>query len=135
MSIILATIAIYPDKVLCEHTDYSGNFQQISRLILQKVTPDSKKVIIDNKYINFNNRYKFHYINENKITYMCLSDGINDETAFAFLNDVRKKFLTSYDYDKVMSMGSFQIKDFPETLKQLMVNMIFTSRTITTLIH
>jgi hypothetical protein len=49
MSIILATIALYPDTVLCEHTDFRGNFQQISRLILQKVTPESKKVIVDNK--------------------------------------------------------------------------------------
>jgi hypothetical protein len=49
MSIILATIAKYPDNVLCEYTEFTGNFQQISRLILQKVTPDSKKVIIDKK--------------------------------------------------------------------------------------
>jgi hypothetical protein len=55
---------------------------------------------------------------------MCLSDGINDETAFAFLNDVRKKFLTSYDYDKLINMTSYQIKDFPEILKQLVVILL-----------
>jgi hypothetical protein len=42
MSIILSIIAKQPDNVLCEYTDYSGNFQQVSRLVLQKVNQNTK---------------------------------------------------------------------------------------------
>ncbi len=51
MSIIHSLIARYPDIVLCEHSEYSGNFQQISRLILQKVNVDRKYSIVYDKYI------------------------------------------------------------------------------------
>ena len=36
MSIILVLIAIEPDTVLCEHTNFNGNFLQVSRTILRK---------------------------------------------------------------------------------------------------
>ena len=37
MSILYALVAREPDKVLSDYTEYSGNFQQISRIILQKI--------------------------------------------------------------------------------------------------
>ncbi len=37
MSILYALIAKASDVVLCEHTEYAGNFQQISRVLLRKI--------------------------------------------------------------------------------------------------
>ena len=37
MSIIYALVSRGPDVVLCEHTEYAGNFQQISRMLLRKI--------------------------------------------------------------------------------------------------
>lgn len=45
MSILYALIAKEPDVVLCEYTDYSGNFQQITRIILRKIKKESKYTI------------------------------------------------------------------------------------------
>ena len=36
MSIIYALVAKNDDQVLCEYTEYKGNFEQISRTILRK---------------------------------------------------------------------------------------------------
>jgi hypothetical protein len=50
MSLIHALIAREPDVVLCEHSEYTGNFLQISRLVLQKTKPDSTASITYDKY-------------------------------------------------------------------------------------
>ncbi len=42
MSILYALIAKSGDVVLCEHTEYAGNFQQISRVLLRKIKKSSK---------------------------------------------------------------------------------------------
>jgi hypothetical protein len=42
MSIIYALIARASDVVLCEHTEYAGNFQQISRILLRKIKKGAK---------------------------------------------------------------------------------------------
>lgn len=50
MSIIYALIARDPDIVLCEHTEHTGNFLQISRVILQKgIKPEAKQIILYDK--------------------------------------------------------------------------------------
>ncbi len=42
MSIIYALISKDSDKVLCEFTEYHGNFEQISRTLLKKVQKDHR---------------------------------------------------------------------------------------------
>ena len=49
MSIIHALIARHPDVVLVEHSEYSGNFLQISRLVLQNIKKESSVSIIYDK--------------------------------------------------------------------------------------
>lgn len=51
MSIIYALVAKSNDVVLAEHTDYAGNFQQISRVLMRKIKRNSKMVIEYDKYI------------------------------------------------------------------------------------
>lgn len=47
MSFIYSLIARDPDIVLCEYTEYTGNFMQIARLILQKGVKQNTKYIIN----------------------------------------------------------------------------------------
>jgi hypothetical protein len=42
MSIIYALIAKSSDVALCECTEYAGNFQQITRLLLRKIKKNAK---------------------------------------------------------------------------------------------
>jgi len=114
MSIILSLIAKYPDVVLCEYSEFVGNFPQITRVVLQKLKPNCKYSIEYDKH-------KYYYINENKITYLCLSDGISDEAAFSFLNDLKKNLLQNYEIEKVLSLNANQLKGFVDDMKGLMV--------------
>jgi hypothetical protein len=42
MSIVYTLICKGSDKVLCDYTDFQGNFEQISRNLLRKVQPDAR---------------------------------------------------------------------------------------------
>ncbi len=42
MSLIYSLISRNSDVVLCEHTEYAGNFQQISRMLLRKIKKNTK---------------------------------------------------------------------------------------------
>jgi len=114
MSIILSLIAKFPDVVLCEYSELEGNFRLITRVVLRKLKPNCK-------YLFEYGKYKYYYINENKITYLCLCDGMSDESAFAFLGDLKKKLLQDYEIEKLLSLNTDQLMGFTEELKNLMV--------------
>ncbi len=42
MSIVYTLICKGADKVLCEYTEYQGNFEQVSRSLLKKVELESR---------------------------------------------------------------------------------------------
>ena len=46
MSIKYSLISKENDKVLCEYTDFIGNFEQISRQLLKKVKADSRGTFV-----------------------------------------------------------------------------------------
>lgn len=50
MSIIFALISRGIDVVLCEYTEYAGNFQQISRMLIRKIKKCTKYSIEYDKY-------------------------------------------------------------------------------------
>jgi hypothetical protein len=66
-------------------------------------------------------RHKFHYINQNKIIFLCLSEQMTDTNAFAFLNDIKIKLFQSYNYETLNEYSAFQLTEFTEILKQYMV--------------
>lgn len=49
MSIKYSLISKEKDKVLCEYTDFIGNFEQISRELLKKVKPESRGTFLYEK--------------------------------------------------------------------------------------
>ena len=112
MSILYSLISKDKDVVLTEYTEYSGNFQQITRALLRKVHQNTKYTIDYDKY-------KYHYINEDNITYLCMTEMFPDDLAFAFLDDLRKKFIQTYDYEKIASFYSYQLTEFDKVISQL----------------
>ena len=48
-------------------------------------------------------------------------DHIDIKLAFAFLIDLKKKFLQSYEYDAITSSRALQLKEFNTSISQLMV--------------
>ena len=113
MSIFYALISKNNDVVLCEHTEYSGNFQQITRMLLRKIKPNIKLTIEYDKY-------KYHYLNENGITYLCMSENYNDELSFSFLFDLKKIFLQKYNLNSIKNFSAYQLQNFNTIISQLL---------------
>ena len=42
-----------------------------------------------------------------------------DDLAFAFLDDLRKKFIQTYDYEKIASFCAYQLTEFDKVISQL----------------
>ena len=129
MSIIYSLIARSTDIVLCEYTEFAGNFQQVTRVLLRKATKKNTRFIFPY------DKYKFHYLNENEITYLCMSDNFEDAYAFSFLSDVRKKFLQQYDIDRLSSSTAYSLTEFNDHLKNLAVLYIIILRNFTIIIR
>ena len=141
MSIFYALIAKNFDLILSEYTDYTGNFQQITRMLLYKI-----KINI-NKYNNNNNNksvyliqydnYNYNYLIKDNLIFLCMSfnDQINYSNSqinkytikdnnqniiYAFLLDVRKFFNTQYLPHQIEKFKSYELEDFNKTLNLLM---------------
>ncbi len=50
-----------------------------------------------------------------------MTEHSQDEIAFGYLSDVRRKFIQNYDYDKIAGFYAYQLTEFSDVLKQLMV--------------
>lgn len=51
---------------------------------------------------------------------MCLTEGISDTAAFAFLSDVSKKLMQEHDYKSLCGYNAYQLGEFTEILQQYM---------------
>ena len=113
MPIIHVLISKNKDSVLCEYTEYQGNFTTIARIFLQKIKPDTRQTI---QY----DLYQYHYINQNNITYLCITSNFPEETTFAFLMEVQRQFLEQNSYDDIMKEQSYYFQYFQKNLKNIM---------------
>ena len=113
MPIIHVLISKNIDTVLCEYTEYQGNFNTIARNFLQKVKPNTRQTI---QY----DSYQYHYINKDNITYLCITSNFPEDTTFAFLMEVQRQFLNQNDYKDIMKKQSYQMKYFEKNLKNIM---------------
>ena len=58
---------------------------------MQRIEPDTKKTFELEEFL-------FHYINEDGLTILCMSDKqIQKKIAFAFMQDLRKTLLNTYN--------------------------------------
>lgn len=79
MPLYYSLISKRSNIVLCDYTDYSGNFQQYTARLMERIEPDTKKTFELEEFL-------FHYINEDGLTIMCMSDKTTQKKiSFAFL--------------------------------------------------
>ena len=113
MEIIYTLISRSSKIILCDYTEYSGNFQQISLLLLPKVKKKTKCEIIYDEY-------KFFSEDEKDITILCMGKNIETELAFNYISDIKKKFFLSFDYNsQIKNAFSYELKEFSEEIKKL----------------
>jgi vesicle-associated membrane protein 7 len=103
--------------VLAEFTDRTGNFEQVTRQLLNRIPPENKIM----SYVYPKEKYVFHYIVNDGITFLCMADeGFGRMVPFRFLEDLKNKFLTSFG-DRARSAHAFAFNaDFQGVIRRLM---------------
>lgn len=77
--------------ILASYATCPGNFVEVTEQILSKIAPEDGKLSLSH------NSYLFHYIIENTIIYMCITDDEFERSrAFLFLNEIKRRFKSSF---------------------------------------
>jgi len=114
MSIIYGLVARGP-VILSEYTNTTGNFTQVTQAILDKIPPNNSKLT----YVY--DRYLFHYICENGVTYMCMADdSFQRRIPFAFLEDIKQRFLKAYSKDRIDTALAYGMNEFAKVIADRM---------------
>ncbi|KAG0051439.1 hypothetical protein BGZ83_003777 [Gryganskiella cystojenkinii] len=115
MSIIYALVA-RGTVILAEYTNSSGNFTTVTEAILEKIPPNNSKLT----YVY--DRYLFHYICEDGLTYMCMADDtFGRRIPFAFLQDIKERFLAQYGRERALNaLVPYGMNEFSKTIAKQM---------------
>ncbi|CDH58873.1 vesicle-associated membrane protein 714 [Lichtheimia corymbifera JMRC:FSU:9682] len=114
MSLIYAVVA-NGATVLTEHTNSNGNFGQVTQAILEKIPPTNSKLT----YVY--GSHLFHYICEDGLTYMCMADdSFGRRIPFAFLQDIKERFLERYGKDRALEAPPYGLNEFSRVLSKQM---------------
>lgn len=90
MPILYSVVARGP-IILAKHAACAGNFEEVTEKILTKIPPHNDKLTYSQ------GPYLFHYICEDYLTYMCITDDdFQRSRAFLYLNEIKRRFLAVY---------------------------------------
>jgi len=114
---IIYALVTRSTHVLAEYTSsgLTGNFSTVTRVLLKKIPKeDGKLSYIYDKYI-------FHYMVSNELTYLCMTDrDFPRVIAFQFLENIKSLFISTYgDRGKTAIAFAFNA-DFQRVLQQQM---------------
>lgn len=108
--------------VLAEYTSNTGNFPTVTRVLLSKISSEDTKM----SYIY--DKHVFHYIVDNGIIFLCMSDeSTKRRLAFAFLEDIKKIWREKF-VQVEGTAHAFSLNDaFSPVLNQKIVSLVTTS--------
>lgn len=112
MPIVYSLIA-RKKTVLAEYTSSTGNFPTVTRVLLAKIPEtDSRMSYVYDKHV-------FHYIVDQGITFLCMSDeSTKRRITFAFLEDIKKCWRERYSSIEQTALA-FSLNDmFSPILRQ-----------------
>ncbi|XP_024895599.1 vesicle-associated membrane protein 7 isoform X2 [Pteropus alecto] len=90
MAILFAVVA-RGTTILAKHAWCGGNFLEVTEQILAKIPSENNKLTYSHS------NYLFHYICQDRIVYLCITDDDFERSrAFNFLNEIKKRFQTTY---------------------------------------
>ncbi|CAI2182429.1 3431_t:CDS:2 [Funneliformis geosporum] len=114
MSLIYGLVA-RGSVILAEYTSSSGNFTQVTQAILEKIPPNNSKLT----YVY--DRYLFHYICEDGLTYMCMADDtFGRRIPFSFLQDIKERFLAAYPKERANTALPYGMNEFSKVIAKRM---------------
>jgi vesicle-associated membrane protein 7 len=116
MSSLIYTLIANKLSPLAEVALAEGNFQLMALKLLAKTLPDTSVAY------SYENKYVFHYHNEQSITFLCLSDaGYSKRMAYEFLYDIRDRFFTTFGATVREAIAYSADKEFKDELKGRMM--------------
>lgn len=100
--------------VLAEYTNTSGNFAQVTRKVLERI--DTGR----NTKISYAcDRYVFHCVVDDGLIYLCLTDeDFPRRIPFAFLEDIRSRFVAAYGTRGKHALAYEMNEDFRKVLQK-----------------
>lgn len=88
---ILYSVVSRGTTILAKYASCAGNFQEVTEQIIANIQPQNDKLTYSH------GNYFFHYICENGIIYLCITDNEFERSrAFLFLNEIKRRFQSNY---------------------------------------
>lgn len=110
MPILYSVISRGP-IVLAHHAACSGNFEEVTETILAKIPPQNNKLTYSQ------GPYLFHYICEDSIIYMCITDdAFQRSRAFLYLTEIKRRFVAAYGQGAQTAFAYAMNSDFGTVL-------------------
>ncbi|XP_076175798.1 vesicle-associated membrane protein 7 [Ptiloglossa arizonensis] len=89
---ILYSVVARGTVILAKHATCAGNFDEVTENILAKIPLQPDKLTYSQA------SYLFHYIWDNNIIYMCITDDeFQKSRAFLYLTEIKRRFLIIYN--------------------------------------
>ncbi|KAK0180822.1 hypothetical protein PV327_003164 [Microctonus hyperodae] len=88
---LLYSVVARGSTVLAKYATCAGNVEEVTEKILLKIPPQNDKLTYSQ------GPYLFHYICEDRIIYMCITDdNFQRSRAFLYLNEIKRRFQATY---------------------------------------
>ncbi|CAK9804727.1 Vesicle-associated membrane protein 7 [Anthophora quadrimaculata] len=127
MSILYSVVA-RGTTVLADYAACIGNFDEVTENVLVKIAPENNKMTYSQ------GSFLFHYIYEDGIIYMCVTDDeFQRSRAFLYLAEIKRRFLAAYGQDAQTAAPYAMNTDFSRTLASTMKHYSESNQEIDTL--
>jgi len=112
---ILYAVVSHGNSVLAKYARCAGNFSEVTEQIISKISSEQPKLTYSH------GSYLFHYVYDDQIVYLCITDDEFDRSrAFIFLNEIKKKFQNAYGSRAVTALPYAMNNEFSRVLASQM---------------
>ncbi len=141
---ILYTVIARGSTILVKYASCVGNFAEVTEQILTKIPPENSKLTYSHM------SFLFHYVKEDNITYLCITDDVSlhlqilsnmflknklccfwvsqdfeRATAFQYLQDIKTRFEQTYGLPRIREALPYGMNsDFSHLLASEMVLLL-----------
>ncbi|XP_059155870.1 vesicle-associated membrane protein 7-like [Physella acuta] len=112
---ILYSVVARGTTVLAKYASCAGNFTEVTDQILMKIPQENSKLTYSH------GSYLFHYVTEDRIVYLCITDDDFERSkAFLFLNEIKRRFKAQYGVRAQTALPYAMNSDFSRTMASQM---------------
>eukprot|EP01118_Nematostelium_gracile_P007497 TRINITY_DN2448_c0_g1_i1.p1 TRINITY_DN2448_c0_g1~~TRINITY_DN2448_c0_g1_i1.p1 ORF type:complete len:227 (+),score=56.28 TRINITY_DN2448_c0_g1_i1:69-749(+) len=113
---IIYSVVARGTVILAEYSNAKGNFDEVSRRILEKV-PSTRNSSMSYVF----ERHIFHYTVDDGLTYLCMADEeFGRRVPFSYLEDLKNRFKSTYGQRGKTALAFGMNEDFSRVMKHLM---------------